>query len=109
VNLIVNAVQAMASTGTHGRLGVRSCVDGSDVVIAISDTGGGIPDAIRDRVFDPFFTTKPVGEGTGQGLAISRAIVDRHGGKLDFESDAGRGTTFHVRVPIAGPAKRLAA
>jgi signal transduction histidine kinase len=103
VNLIVNASQAMAGR-PRGQLGVRSRVDGDDVVVSISDTGGGIPDDIRDRIFDPYFTTKEVGEGTGQGLAISRSIVvDRHGGRLDFESMPGAGTTFHVRVPIAGP------
>jgi len=64
----------------------------------------GIPEANRDRIFDAFFTTKEVGRGTGQGLAISRAIVvDRHGGTLTFESTVGASTTFYVRLPIAGP------
>jgi len=73
--------------------------DPDTVVIAISDTGGGIPEAIRDRVFDPFFTTKDVGHGTGQGLALARtAIVDRHGGTITFESELGEGTTFFVRA-----------
>jgi signal transduction histidine kinase len=73
------------------------------VLISISDTGGGIPEGIRDRLFDPFFTTKAVGRGTGQGLAIARSVVvDRHGGNLTFDSKEGRGTTFHIRIPIAG-------
>jgi signal transduction histidine kinase len=73
-------------------------------VIAISDTGAGIPEANRDRIFDAFFTTKEVGRGTGQGLAISRSIVvDRHGGTLTFDSTVGVGTTFYVRIPLAGP------
>ena len=67
----------------------------------------GIPMELRDRIFDAFFTTKEVGRGTGQGLAISRSIVvDRHGGALTFESEVGVGTTFTVRLPIAGAVQR---
>jgi signal transduction histidine kinase len=72
-------------------------------MVAISDTGSGIAEAIRNRVFDPFFTTKEIGRGTGQGLALARAaIVDRHGGTIDFETQLGNGTTFYVRLPIRG-------
>jgi signal transduction histidine kinase len=105
LNLIVNAAHAMEDKQAgRGRLGIRTSVDGDFAVIAISDTGGGIPEANRDRIFDAFFTTKEVGRGTGQGLAISRSIVvDRHGGTLTFDSRIGAGTTFYVRIPIAGP------
>jgi signal transduction histidine kinase len=105
LNLIVNAAHAMEDRHAgRGVLGVRTRVEGEFAVIAISDTGDGIPDVNRDRVFDAFFTTKEVGRGTGQGLAISRAIVvDRHGGTLTFDSTLGIGTTFFVRIPIAGP------
>ncbi len=73
------------------------------MVIAIADTGGGIPEAIRARIFDPFFTTKEVGRGTGQGLSIARnVIVKGHGGELDFDTELGKGTTFYVRLPIPG-------
>ena len=84
LNLIVNASQAMEDRpGPRGKLGISTRVDGTDLVVAISDTGSGIPLANRERVFDAFFTTKEVGRGTGQGLAISRSIVvDRHGGRL---------------------------
>lgn len=111
LNLIVNAAHAMETPERRrGRLGIRTLVDGSDVVISISDTGCGIPDAIRERIFDPFFTTKEVGRGTGQGLAIARSIVvERHGGSLSLDSTPGAGTTFHIRVPIAGPTPRIAA
>jgi signal transduction histidine kinase len=103
---VVNASHAIADivreTKQRGRLVVRTrCID-NDVVISISDTGGGIPEAVRERIFDPFFTTKEVGRGTGQGLAIARSVVcDMHGGQLTFETEVGRGTTFHVQLPIA--------
>jgi signal transduction histidine kinase len=70
-------------------------------MVAISDTGCGIPEGIRSRIFDPFFTTKEVGRGTGQGLAIARSVVvERHKGSLTFESVVGEGTTFYVRLPV---------
>jgi two-component system NtrC family sensor kinase len=111
LNVIVNAAQAMEERpGQRGKLGVSTRVDGSDVVVAISDTGSGIPEAIRELIFDSFFTTKAIGRGTGQGLAVARAIVvDRHGGSLTFDSTVGVGTTFYVRIPIAGPAASVIA
>jgi signal transduction histidine kinase len=108
LNLIVNAAHAIKEVvkqrGGRGTITIRTRrADPDTVVIAISDTGAGIPEAIRDRVFDPFFTTKDVGHGTGQGLALARtAIVDRHGGTISFESELGEGTTFFVRLPIHG-------
>ncbi|MCC7220490.1 MAG: HAMP domain-containing histidine kinase, partial [Candidatus Contendobacter sp.] len=87
------------------RITIRSRAMGDTVEIAIADTGSGIPEAIRDRIFDPFFTTKPVGKGTGQGLAIARSIVvDKHRGSLTFETVAGQGTTFYIRLPVDGQA-----
>ena len=79
------------------------------MLISISDTGRGIPPEVQARIFDPFFTTKSVGRGTGQGLAIARAvIVEKHGGELSFETKAAVGTTFHVRLPIAASARSAA-
>ncbi|MEO8706362.1 MAG: ATP-binding protein [Kofleriaceae bacterium] len=111
LNLIVNAAQSMEDRhGPRGMLRISTRVDAEDVVVSIADTGGGIPLQHRDRIFDAFFTTKEVGRGTGQGLAISRAIVvDRHGGSLSFDTELGVGTTFHVRIPIQGPRDRAAA
>jgi PAS domain S-box-containing protein len=114
LNVIVNAAHAIADvvagTSNRGRIGVETCRDGDWAVIRISDTGGGIPAAVRDRVFDPFFTTKPVGRGTGQGLAIARSIVmEKHQGQLSFESEEGLGTTFVIRLPIDGPRREVAA
>jgi two-component system, NtrC family, sensor kinase len=107
LNLFVNAAHAIGEASedgkTKGLITVRTYCDGDDVVVAISDTGRGIPESIRGKVFDPFFTTKEVGKGTGQGLALARTIVaERHGGTLTFESQVGKGTTFYVRLPIRG-------
>jgi signal transduction histidine kinase len=103
LNVLLNAAHAISDVvaeGERGKITVRTRRDGNDVVISIGDTGGGIPERIRERIFDPFFTTKPVGKGTGQGLALARAVVvDKHRGSFNFESTS-RGTTFHIRIPI---------
>ena len=109
LNLIVNAAHAMEGR-TPGRLSVTTAVDGDHVEISIGDTGCGIPAELQQHIFDPFFTTKSVGCGTGQGLAIARAIVvDHHRGSLSFDSIAERGTTFTIRIPIRGPAHQATA
>lgn len=106
LNLIVNAAQAIAERlGPHpttkGRITIRTRRTDPWAEIRISDTGCGIPEAIRERIFEPFFTTKPVGKGSGQGLPIVRnVIVDKHGGTIDFESQVGQGTTFTLRLPL---------
>jgi signal transduction histidine kinase/uncharacterized membrane protein affecting hemolysin expression len=114
LNLIVNAAHAIAEvvkgTPSKGRITLSTRVLDDSVEIAISDTGKGIPPDVRARIFDPFFTTKEVGKGTGQGLAIARAVVvDKHGGTLRFETEIGKGTTFYIRLPVAGPATASAA
>jgi signal transduction histidine kinase len=98
-NLVHNALQAMDHKGTL-TVGLRR--EGSDVLVSVSDTGCGIPEDIRARIFDAFFTTKPAGEGTGLGLDIVRKIIDKHHGRIDVESEVGVGSTFTVRLPIAG-------
>ena len=104
-SLILNAAQAIEYTGRRGRIAVRSSVLGDSAVIRIEDNGCGISDDIRDRVFDPFFTTRGDRSSTGQGLSIARSIVvNRHGGSMKFETVAGLGTRFIVRLPLAGPA-----
>jgi PAS domain S-box-containing protein len=105
LNLLVNAAHAidesMKGSGQKGKIRVRTLSEGGTVLVTITDTGGGIPEAIRGRIFDPFFTTKEVGRGTGQGLAIARSVVvERHKGALTFESEMGKGTTFYIRLPI---------
>ena len=106
LNLLLNAADAVRDSagdrGTRGIIRVRTLCQGTDIVVAVSDTGPGIPDAIRGRIFEPFFTTKEVGRGSGQGLAISRAVVERHGGALTFDTELGVGTTFFIRLPLSG-------
>jgi signal transduction histidine kinase len=105
LNIIVNAAHAISDsvrgTEARGMIRVRTWSEEGHVVVTISDTGGGIPEHVRAKVFDPFFTTKDVGKGTGQGLAIARAVVvDKHHGSLTFETETGKGTTFSIRLPL---------
>lgn len=109
LNLLINAAHAIAevvkNTEKKGKITVRTWRDGELAMIGISDTGCGIPDAIRSKIFDPFFTTKPVGKGTGQGLAIARSIVvEKHGGNLTFAPNGTQGTTFLIALPIESAA-----
>ncbi|MDW8071645.1 MAG: HAMP domain-containing sensor histidine kinase, partial [Anaerolineae bacterium] len=69
------------------------------ILLSVSDTGVGIPEAIRDRIFDPFFTTKPPGKGTGLGLSIVAGIVRAHHGEIVLQSSEGKGTTFTIMFP----------
>ncbi len=113
MNLLANAIDAIEEQhqgrspaelkAEPGQITIRTTLDpeGPWAHITITDNGGGIPEAARDRLFDPFFTTKPVGKGTGMGLAISFQIVtEKHGGRLRCESEPGRGTTFHIEIPL---------
>ncbi len=111
LNLLVNAAHAIkdkVKDGEKGQITVRTQMVGELAQISVTDTGMGIPEAIRGRVFDPFFTTKEVGKGTGQGLALAyTVVVKKHGGKIWFETEVGRGTTFFITLPIkpAAPGK----
>jgi PAS domain S-box-containing protein len=98
-NLIHNALQAMGHQGTL-TVGLRR--DGNEVVVFVRDTGCGIPEDIRSKIFDPFFTTKKAGEGSGLGLDIVKKIVDKHHGRIDFQSVGGVETTFSVYLPMSG-------
>jgi len=107
LNMIINSAQAIGEvvgegSEEKGRITISTSLKNKELEVRVSDTGCGIPGAIRDRVFDPFFTTKEVGQGTGQGLAIARSvIVDKHAGSLRLESEEGRGTTFRILLPIS--------
>jgi len=98
-NLIRNAADSMRQGGA---LGLKTGRTDDHVCLAISDTGTGIPSEILDRLFDPFFTTKP--DGTGLGLAVSKKIIEDHGGKIEVQSTVGKGTTFTISFPPAPPA-----
>ncbi|MGH7322623.1 MAG: ATP-binding protein [Candidatus Rokuibacteriota bacterium] len=97
INLVLNAADAMPQGGSI-RLATRR--QGDRAGLSVSDTGTGIPPELRRRIFEPFFTTKET--GTGLGLSIVSGIVSSYGGTIDVESEAGRGTTFTIRLP-AGP------
>ena len=96
-NLIYNALQAMQFKGV---LRISLTCDEEDAMVAISDSGCGIPAALLERIFDPFFTTKPIGEGSGLGLDIVRKIVDKHRGRIEVQSEDGVGSTFRVFLPL---------
>jgi PAS domain S-box-containing protein len=108
LNLIVNSAHAIKDAvgegnGTKGKITVSTYLKGDVIEIRVSDTGAGIPEEIRSRIFEPFFTTKEVGKGSGQGLALAHTvIVKKHGGKVWFESEPGKGTTFFLQLPLAG-------
>lgn len=98
LNLLVNAAQAIENEGT---ITIRAARDADGGVhISVADTGKGIPEEHQSRIFQTGFTTKPLGVGTGLGLALSKNIVEKsHGGRIWFESAAGKGTTFHIVLP----------
>jgi PAS domain S-box-containing protein len=106
LNLIVNAAHAIAESGkdlARGRITITTQASEDSVVICFEDNGCGIAEENLEKIFDPFFTTKPVGRGTGQGLAITRAIItEKHGGTVHVHSTVGSGTRFVLRLPIAG-------
>ncbi len=106
INLVVNAAHAISEATDEGRKGkgtisIQTRKDANWAEIRIRDTGTGIPEKHQSKMFTPFFTTKEVGKGTGQGLAISRAVVvGKHGGTIEFDTEFGKGTTFIVRLPL---------
>ena len=100
LNLIVNAEQAMIDAHGKGLLRLSTRHETGKILVFFADDGPGIPPQNLRRIFEPFFTTKPVGKGTGLGLSICQGIVGEHGGRIDVESTAGRGTTFIIELPV---------
>ena len=107
LNLIINAAQAIeekvGDSGEQGQITITTRADGPDAVIEIADDGPGIPPALLDRIYEPFFTTKQVGKGTGQGLALARATIERHAGSLECVSTLGTGTSVHDPCAARAP------
>ncbi|HOE42563.1 MAG TPA: ATP-binding protein [Rhodoferax sp.] len=100
MSLLVNAMKAMKDPGV---ITICTGQEKSEARIEISDTGHGIAQTDLPLIFDPFFTTRPVGQGTGLGLAVAYAIVQRHHGRIEVASALGAGTTFRVWLPIVQP------
>jgi signal transduction histidine kinase len=97
MNILINAGQAITENGI---VRIATGVAGDEVWIDISDNGSGIPAESLGRIVDPFFTTKQVGIGTGLGLSLSYSIVEKHGGRIEVESQPGNGARFRVCLPI---------
>ena len=94
-NVALNGVEAMSG---RGRLSLEVARRNGDVALAVSDTGPGISEELRARVFEPFYSGKP--HGTGLGLTIAERIVAAHGGRIEIDSDPGRGTRVTVLFPV---------
>jgi PAS domain S-box-containing protein len=99
LTLVENACEAMPTGGT---LRISTARAEDRAVLSVSDTGSGMDDETRRLAFEPFFTTKEIGRGTGLGLASVYGTVDRYGGRIDVQSEPGRGTTFRVSLPLVG-------
>ncbi len=101
LNLILNASQALPEgCADRNEVTLRTYMEGPTVTVEVGDTGAGISPQVLPHIFDPFFTTKAIGEGTGLGLAVSCRIVADHGGRIDVESEVGRGSVFRVTLPV---------
>ena len=100
INLCVNARDAMPAGGV---LTLTAQPQTNAIAIEVTDTGTGMTDDVLQHLFEPFFTTKGPGKGTGLGLSVVFGIVRSHGGQINVQSQAGRGTSFHIRLPSASP------
>jgi Signal transduction histidine kinase regulating C4-dicarboxylate transport system len=98
MNMLLNAAHAI---DIHGEIRIKTGQTGEQVYISISDTGCGMTPEIKAKIFDPFFTTKRVGSGTGLGLSVAYGIIKKHQGRIDVESELGKGSVFTVWLPIA--------
>ena len=98
LNLARNALDAMEGGGTFS---ITSALEDGQLVVALTDTGTGMPESVRKRIFDPFFTTKEPGKGTGLGLAICHDMIQKYQGTIHVESEEGKGTTFTITLPAS--------
>ena len=98
-NLVNNALHAMDYKGTL-TIAVKRPTDSQELMVAVSDTGHGMSEEVKAKIFAPFYTTKRAGEGSGLGLDIVKKIIDKHQGRIEVESEVGRGTTFSIFLPV---------
>jgi len=112
LNLLINAAHAIETqqqkqpggASHQGKITIRTRAESAWVLVEVEDTGTGIAPEHRQRIFEPFFTTKEVGKGTGQGLTlVHTVIVKHHHGTIDITTEVGKGTTFHLRLPLERP------
>jgi signal transduction histidine kinase/HAMP domain-containing protein len=100
LNLATNAIDACIESEEGDLVLMRTSRDGEEIVMSVVDNGIGMSEEVRSKIFTRFFSTKP-GKGTGLGLMVVKKVVEEHGGTLDIESEPGRGSTFHIRLPRA--------
>ena len=100
MNLLVNAAHAIEN---YGIITLRTGQQGGEVWVEVADTGKGIAPEHINKIFDPFFTTKPIGKGTGLGLSLSYGIIQKHHGRIEVNSEVGKGTSFKVWLPVSQP------
>jgi len=106
MNIISNAIQAIRDTGMEdGKIIITTSQENDLVHISIADNGPGMTEEIKQKLFEPFFTTKPVGEGTGLGLSIVYKIIDKINGKIEVNTEPGKGTEFIITLPITNTTK----
>ncbi len=96
LNLLTNAAQAIDG---QGRIVIRTAAENGGVTVRVADSGCGMPEEVRAKIFEPFFTTKDVGKGTGLGLSIVYRIIEDHGGRIEVQSEPGKGSEFIIRLP----------
>ncbi|HKR05610.1 MAG TPA: ATP-binding protein, partial [Bacteroidia bacterium] len=97
MNIISNAIDAISE---NGKIIITTLKEKDRIKISIRDTGKGMGDEVKQKIFDPFFTTKDVGKGTGLGLSISYGIIEKHKGRIEVESEKGKGSEFVILMPV---------
>ena len=97
MNILSNAIDSIDTTG---KVTITTSKTDGMIRISIKDTGRGIPENLKKKIFEPFYTTKAVGKGTGLGLSISHSIIEKHKGKIDVISEAGKGSEFIIILPV---------
>jgi len=100
LNILVNAIQSIKSTGTITIKTQLSPKFKNFISVSIKDTGLGIPEKIQQKIFEPFYSTKPIGEGSGLGLSISLGIIEKHKGHIELISEESVGSEFIVHLPF---------